>query len=137
MLSGEISGENSMSGEGKRPSLQGLDARLRQARETGRPGSQMDQAAQATGGAAPGMPLGQAMRLAVEMVSALLVGGGLGWFLDGWFETRPWLLVVFLLLGAAAGTLNAYRVAMRLTPGFGPQADEAAGEVEKKAEIKE
>ena len=94
----------------------------------------MDQAAQATGGAAPGMPLGQAMRLAVEMVSALLVGGGLGWFLDGWFETRPWLLVVFLLLGAAAGTLNAYRAAMRLTPGFGPQAD---GEAGKKAEIKE
>jgi ATP synthase protein I len=51
----------------------------------------------------------------------------LGWFLDGWLETRPWLLLLFLLLGAAAGTLNAYRAAMRLTPGFGFQADGEGG----------
>ncbi len=111
-----------MSGEGQPPSLKGLDARLRQARQKGRPRD--DQVAPV---AAPGMALGQAMRLAVEMVSALLVGGGLGWFLDGWLETRPWLLLLFLLLGAAAGTLNAYRAAMRLTPGFGFQADGEGG----------
>lgn len=113
-----------MSGEGQPPSLKGLDARLRQARDASRPSSQKDRAVT---GAAPGMALGQAMRLAVEMVSALLVGGGLGWFLDGWLETRPWLLLLFLLLGAAAGTLNAYRAAMRLTPGFGFQADGEGG----------
>jgi ATP synthase protein I len=108
-----------MSGEGQPPSLKGLGARLRQAREASRP--KEDQVAP---GATPGVALGQAIRLAVEMVSALAVGGGLGWFLDGWLETRPWLLLLFLLLGAAAGILNAYRAAMRLTPGFGPPADD-------------
>ncbi|MDP6623242.1 MAG: AtpZ/AtpI family protein, partial [Alphaproteobacteria bacterium] len=82
------------------------------------------------------MALGQAMRLAVEMISALLVGGGLGWFLDGLLGTRPWLLLVFLLLGAAAGILNAYRAAMRLSPGFGPPAA-GDGEAEESAEIAE
>lgn len=57
--------------------------------------------------------LGMAFRLATEMVAALFVGGAIGWFLDRWLGTRPWLLLVFLTLGMAAGTLNAYRAARR------------------------
>ena len=59
-----------------------------------------------------------ALRVGVEMVAAAAVGGGLGWLLDHWLGTRPWLLLVFLVLGFAAGMLNAYRAAMRIA---GPQ----------------
>lgn len=57
--------------------------------------------------------LSMAFRLATEMVAALFVGGAIGWFLDRWWGTRPWLLLVFLTLGTAAGTLNAYRASQR------------------------
>jgi ATP synthase protein I len=58
--------------------------------------------------------LGLAFRMATELVAALIVGGGIGWFLDRWLDTRPWLLLVFLALGMAAGMLNAFREAKRL-----------------------
>ncbi len=60
-------------------------------------------------------PVGAALRLAVEMVSALFVGAGMGWLLDEWLGTKPWLLLVFLLLGAAGGMLNVYRTGRRLS----------------------
>lgn len=52
-----------------------------------------------------------AWRLATEFVAGILVGGAIGWFLDGWLGTSPWGLIVFLLLGFAAGVLNALRTA--------------------------
>jgi ATP synthase protein I len=65
-------------------------------------------------------PLGIAFRFATEMVTALVVGGGLGWSLDWAFEhwasvqTRPWGMVVFVMLGAAAGIRNVMRAATEL-----------------------
>lgn len=59
----------------------------------------------------PGNALGLAMRVSVEVVSALAVGFVIGWSLDEWFDTRPWLMLVFLLIGGAAGILNVYRMA--------------------------
>jgi len=58
--------------------------------------------------------LGQAVRVGTELLAALIVGGGLGWLADTYlFSTQPWGLVVGLVLGAAAGILNAYRAAQR------------------------
>ncbi len=51
------------------------------------------------------------MRLTTEFVAGVLVGGAIGWFIDGWLGTSPWGLVAFLLLGFAAGVLNALRTA--------------------------
>jgi ATP synthase protein I len=56
-----------------------------------------------------GMALG--MRISAEMVAAILVGLIIGWVLDRVLGTMPWLLVLFVLLGAGAGGLNAYRAA--------------------------
>lgn len=57
-----------------------------------------------------------ALRLVTEMVSSLLVGGAIGWFVDQWLNTQPWMLLVFLLLGAITGILSAYRAAMNFSP---------------------
>jgi ATP synthase protein I len=69
----------------------------------------------------PGLPppsqgaaLGQALRLGVELVAGVAVGGLIGWALDQVFGTAPLLMVVFLGLGAAAGMLNVVRTAKRM-----------------------
>lgn len=61
----------------------------------------------------PPTPLGIAFRFTTEMVSALLVGGGLGWVLDELLGTHV-LIVVFFILGAAAGIRNTMRAAQEL-----------------------
>jgi ATP synthase protein I len=68
--------------------------------------------------------LGLAFRIAVELVAALAVGLGIGWAIDRWLGTRPWGLVVFFFLGAAAGMLNVYRA----VGGSGMMGEEAASE---------
>lgn len=59
----------------------------------------------------PGMQQGLALglRIGIELVTAVVVAGGLGWALDRWLGTRPWLMLVMLLLGIAAGMVNVYR----------------------------
>ena len=56
------------------------------------------------------MGLALASRVGVEMVAATVVGAGVGYGLDSWLGTRPWLLVVGVVLGAAAGFLGIYRL---------------------------
>ena len=64
----------------------------------------------------PPNQLGIAGRFATELVAALVVGGGLGWGVD-WlcghfgFHTKPVFLIVFFVLGAAAGIRNVMRAA--------------------------
>ena len=48
-------------------------------------------------------------RVTTEMLSGVVIGAGIGYFLDKVLETKPFLLIVFLFLGAAAGFLNVYR----------------------------
>jgi ATP synthase protein I len=52
-----------------------------------------------------------AVRIGVELVAALVVGAGLGYLADWYFDTRPWLVVIGLFLGMSAGLLNIYRAA--------------------------
>lgn len=59
--------------------------------------------------------LGAGMRAASELVAGILVGTGLGFLLDRFFGTKPWLLIIFMMLGMAAGFRNIYRLGMRPT----------------------
>ena len=49
------------------------------------------------------------LRVGVELVSALAVAVAIGWGLDRWLHTLPLFLVIFVLLGGAAGLLNVWR----------------------------
>lgn len=55
--------------------------------------------------------LARGLRLSSELVAGVLVGGLIGWLLDRWLGTSPWGLIVFVLLGFAAGVLNVMRAA--------------------------
>jgi ATP synthase protein I len=48
-------------------------------------------------------------RLSSEFVAAVLVGAGLGFLVDHWLRVSPGGLIVFTLLGFAAGVLNLMR----------------------------
>lgn len=53
--------------------------------------------------------MGVGLRVGVEMLSALVVALAIGWYLDRWLHTSPLFLVVFVLLGGAAGVANVWR----------------------------
>ena len=58
-----------------------------------------------------GAAAGRGMRAAAEMIGGVIVGGVLGWYLDQWLGTKPWLFILFFLLGSGAGMLNIIRSA--------------------------
>ena len=62
-----------------------------------------------------GRGMAYGMRLASELVAAVVVGGLLGVGLDRWLGTWPWLFLVLFLLGFAAGVLNVVRATSALT----------------------
>lgn len=85
--------------------LQRLNVSLGHA-HAGRPSADpgADRAANASGYA-------KGFRLSSELVAGVVVGAGLGWLLDRWLGISPWGLIIFLLLGFAAGVLNVMRSA--------------------------
>ena len=58
--------------------------------------------------------MGTAFKLGTELVAAVGVGTIIGFILDSWFGTKPWLIIIFFFLGAAAGMLNVIRTANRM-----------------------
>jgi len=62
--------------------------------------------------------LARGFRLSSELVAGVLVGAFIGWAIDRWLGISPWGMLVFILLGFAAGVVNVIRAAG--TPG-GPK----------------
>lgn len=56
--------------------------------------------------------LGVAMRVGSELFAGVLVGGVMGYFLDRWLDTSPWLFIIFFFVGAGAGLRNIARRAL-------------------------
>ena len=57
---------------------------------------------------------GFGFKISTEIVAALIVGVGIGLLVDNYFNTKPFGLIIFFVLGAFAGFLNVYRVMRRI-----------------------
>jgi ATP synthase protein I len=93
------------------PSFEEFDARLDKARPDktkAPPGADQP---------TPRLDYGTGLQAGIEVVAGVGFGVLLGWALDRWLGTSPLLLVVFFMLGAAAGVLNAYRHLCRMQNG--------------------
>ena len=62
--------------------------------------------------------LGKALKISTELVAAVVVGTTLGFILDNWFDTRPWLTIIFFFMGVAAGILNVIKSAKNMHKNF-------------------
>jgi ATP synthase protein I len=61
-----------------------------------------------------GRGMAYGMRMAAELVGAVIVGGLIGIGLDWLIGTKPWLFLLFFVLGFAAGVLNVVRAYERM-----------------------
>lgn len=61
-----------------------------------------------------GSLLGMAWRLSTELLVSVLVGAGLGYGLDKLFGTKPWILLIGLGFGFAAGIRSVMRTAEKM-----------------------
>lgn len=104
-----------MSEGGQRDPLARLGERLARARSEQNRGQGRD-------GGPPPSGLGVGLRIGIELLASLLVGLALGWVADRLLGTRPWGLIVFFFIGAAAGMANVFREAQGLGRG-GPRGD--------------
>ena len=57
---------------------------------------------------------GEAFKLSTELVAAVAVGTIIGFILDDWFGTKPWLILIFFFVGVIAGILNVIRSAKNM-----------------------
>ena len=95
--------------DGKQPPGSGdFDSRLRAARAA--QAEIAGKRAEARGDAA-NEKMGVGMRIALELVAGVVVGTAIGLGLDYWLGTKPWLLIVFFIVGSGAGFMNVIRVA--------------------------
>ena len=70
--------------------------------------------------------LSRGFRLASEFAAAIIVGAGLGYLIDMVLPTRPWAMIVLLLLGFAAGVLNVVRAIKEMNAATAVPADTPA-----------
>ena len=97
--------------------LMALEKRLAEAKAARAPKARIDTKAEQAN---------LAWRMVIEMVSGLGIGFGIGYGLDVLIGTQPWLMVLFTLLGLAAGVRVMLRTAeeMNKERAAAPAADE-------------
>jgi len=62
----------------------------------------------------PKSNIGNAFKLSTELVSAVVVGTIIGFILDNWFGTKPWLILIFFFVGVIAGIMNVVKSAKNM-----------------------
>jgi ATP synthase protein I len=116
-----------MSEEPPPEGLEDFDARLKRLQAEARPPERKRATDEPTSG------MGMAFSIAAHMVAGVGVGAFVGYWLDRWLGTSPWLLIVLFFLGSAAGMLNVYRVvtgidmAMGYRPPAGDKKSDTSG----------
>jgi ATP synthase protein I len=92
------------------PDKTAFEQRLRAAEGAANPAVR-ESAAKQAGSAQRAVEL--AFRLGVEMVAAMVIAVVIGWGLDRLFHTKPWLMIVMVPVGMAAGIRNLVRASGR------------------------
>jgi ATP synthase protein I len=72
-----------------------------------------------------GMALG--LRIGLELVVAVVVATLLGWGIDRWLGTAPWVAIAMFFLGVAAGMVNVYRAVARIQAPVGMRRPDEIG----------
>ena len=62
----------------------------------------------------PTSNLGTAFKLSTELVATVVVGTIIGFILDSWFDTKPWLILIFFFVGVIAGIMNVIKSAKNM-----------------------
>jgi ATP synthase protein I len=108
-----------MSGSRDDERLKALEARIAAAKKAQEPTPHMEQHySQAQ----------LAWRMVVELVAGLGIGFGIGFGLDTFLGTRPWLMMIFTILGFIAGVKTMIRSAEEVQRKQVEAADRAAGD---------
>ena len=114
-MSGNDAGDGN--GDGRQKPDEDLSARLKHLEkriEEKRPAAP-SRPSSGAGGSNGASSLGLAMRLSTEFIAGVLAGGILGWLCDQFLGTKPWGLIVLLMLGFATGVYNVMRVSGSLS----------------------
>ncbi|NVK20224.1 MAG: AtpZ/AtpI family protein [Methylocystaceae bacterium] len=108
-----------MSDKDKRSELDKFDTRLKQAQDNSTAPRGLKAATNE-----PPKGLGLALRCGADLVSGIAVGVAIGYALDTFvFDSKPWLMVLFFFLGAAAGIMNVFRTVQGLGIAAGYKED--------------
>ncbi|MBX3373294.1 MAG: AtpZ/AtpI family protein [Phycisphaeraceae bacterium] len=62
-----------------------------------------------------------------SLAAKILAAGVIGWLLDRWLSTGPWLLVILLLLGTTSALIQFIREALRESGGSAIGASRGSG----------
>ncbi|BDQ34422.1 AtpZ/AtpI family protein [Pseudodesulfovibrio portus] len=84
---------------------------------------------------------GTAGTLGLHLVSAIIVGLVIGYFLDDYFGTKPWMIMIFFIVGVVAGFKMVFedfrklqrREEARKASSLKQDGEEGAGQDEPKA----
>ncbi len=68
---------------------------------------------------APEEGMNAGARAGLELVTSIVAGAVIGWALDNWLGTKPWMLIAFLFLGVGAGFMSVYRITNNLGSSVG------------------
>ncbi|WP_380874428.1 ATP synthase protein I [Sphingomonas sp. DBB INV C78] len=86
------------------------DARLTSLQQRLKDAAEAEQSRTATKQAKPGKGYSQGNRVLAELIAGPAVGALVGWVIDRWLGTAPWLLLVMLFLGIAVAFRNIVRI---------------------------
>lgn len=75
-----------------------------------------------------------AWRMVIELVAGLGIGFGIGYGLDALLGTTPWMMLVFIFAGLAAGVKTMMRTAAELQSAAEQRSQDAAKDVPPQAD---